>query len=351
MAKRTLITGVTGQDGAYLSAFLLDKGYEVFGTYRRTSTPNFWRLCALGILNKVKLIPSDVTDMASLLEAVTISQPDEIYNLAAQSFVSASFEKPLLTADVDALGTTRLLEVIRLLNPKVRFYQASSSEVFGNVAKPGTVIDESTPMHPASPYAAAKLYSYHATRIYREAYGLFASNGLLFNHESPLRGLEFVTRKVTNAAAQIRLGLSDHLDLGNLDAKRDWGYAPEYVEAMWMMLQAPAPDDFIVATKATHSVRELLEVAFGELDLDWQKYVKTDKRFLRPLDVQHLLGDSSKAKSKLGWEPKTSFKELIRTMVQADHDRWSRYRKGEVFPWDAPNYPDEAIIITRALKT
>ena len=350
MTKRALITGITGQDGAYLAKFLLGKGYQVFGTFRRSSTPNVWRLTAQDVYQKVKLIPADVTDMSSLLEAVTVSQADEVYNLAAQSFVGASFEKPLLTGDVDALGATRLLEVLRVLRPKARFYQASSSEIYGNVSQKDLPINEATYKGPASPYAAAKLYSYHITKIYRNGYGMFATNGILFNHESPMRGLEFVTRKITNSAAQIKLGLREKVTLGNLEARRDWGYAPEYVEAMWMILQADKPEDFVIATGESHSVREVLDVAFGTLGLKWEDYTQTDRGHLRPLDVQDLVGDASKARDRLGWKPKTSFKELITHMVKVDYDRWQRYLKGEVFPWDAPNYPDEASIIGRVLR-
>jgi GDPmannose 4,6-dehydratase len=351
MTKRALITGVTGQDGAYLARLLLKKGYEVFGTFRRSSTPNYWRLCALDIFDQIHLVPADMTDMASLLEALTVSRPDEIYNLAAQSFVSASFEKPLLTTDVDGLGATRLLEAIRLLDSNIRYYQASSSEIYGNVASGGTFIKEDTAKLPASPYAAAKLYSYHATIIYRQAYGLFATNGILFNHESPLRGLEFVTRKVSNAVAQIKLGLRDNLPLGNMDACRDWGYAEEYVQAMWQMLQADKPDDFVVATGEAHSVREFVQMAFSAVDLDWEKYVKVDQRLLRPVDVSYLLGDASKAHTLLGWKSSTEFQKLVEIMVHADIDRWTRYSQGDVFPWDAPNYPDDLGIINRVGRT
>lgn len=335
MAKRALITGVTGQDGAYLARFLLNKEYDVYGTFRRSSTPNYWRLCALNIFDQVRFIPADLTDMASLLEAVTVSKPDEIYNLAAQSFVSASFEKPLLTTDVDGLGATRLLGVIRILDRDIRYYQASSSEIYGNVACGRTFINEDTAKSPASPYAAAKLYSYHIAIIYRQAYGRFTTNGVLFNHESPLRGLEFVTRKVSNAVAQIKLGLRKSLPLGNLDTCRDWGYAEEYVEAMWQMLQAEEPDDFVVASGETHSVRELVQTAFSTLGLDWEQYVKVDPRLLRPIDVSYLLGDASKVRKRLGWKPRMMFRELVETMVRADFARWARYIRGDVFSWDA----------------
>jgi GDPmannose 4,6-dehydratase len=341
MAKTALLTGITGQDGAYLARFLLSRGYSVYGVYRRLSTPNFWRLQALDIYEDVRLVPADVTDMSSLLEAVSLAQPDEVYNLAAQSFVGASFQTPLTTGDVDGLGVTRLLEVLRILNSKARFYQASSSEIYGNTRADELPLREDTPMRPSSPYAAAKLYSYHVARIYREGYGMFVANGVLFNHESPLRGLEFVTRKVSNAVARIKLGLEQELALGNLTARRDWGYAPEYVEAMWLMLQQGAPDDFVVATGTSHSVEELLAIAFGVLGLNWRDHVRTESRFLRPIDVNHLLGDTSKAKAILGWTPRTAFPELVEIMVRADYDNWRRYLSGQTFPWDAPNYPTE----------
>ena len=325
----------------------MSKNYEVYGTYRRSSTPNFWRLLYLDIFDKVNLIPADVTDMASILETITKSEPDEIYNLAAQSFVMASFEKPLLTCDVDGLGTTRILECIRIINKKIKFYQASTSELYGNSPKIGSLMDENTRMSPASPYAAAKIYSYHTVNIYREAYGLFASNGILFNHESPIRGLEFVTRKVTNAVAQIKLGLTKKLTLGNLDSMRDWGYAEEYVEAMWRILQAEEPDDFVVATGEAHSVRELVEASFSRVNLDWKEFVEIDKRYLRPIDVGYLMGDSTKLEKKLKWKPKMKFNELIQLMTDEDLSRWENCNKGKMFPWDAPNYPDDSKLIYR----
>ena len=349
--KRALITGITGQDGAYLSRFLLNKNYEVYGTYRRSSTPNFWRLQALNIFEKVRLIPADITDMASILEAITIAEPDEIYNLAAQSFVGASFEQPLMSTEVNSLGVTRILEAIRLLNPKIKFYQASSSEIFGNVLPSELAINENTPMTPASPYAVSKLYSYHITKIYRESYGLFASNGILFNHESPLRGLEFVTRKVSNGVARIILGLEKKLYLGNLDAKRDWGYAPEYVEAMWLMLQHDKPMDLVIATGKAYSVRDLVKLAFKYMGIEnWRDYVVIDERFLRPMDVNILVGDYSRAKKTINWSPRMSFEELVKLMVKEDLNNWKRYLNGEVFPWDAHNYPVETTIITRTLR-
>jgi len=346
--KKALITGITGQDGAYLARFLLDKGYQIFGTYRRLSTPNFWRLQYLDIFEKVILIPADLIDAASIVEAIKISEPDEIYHLAAQSFVGASFEQPTGAGEITGLGVTRILEAVRQINPKIRFYQASTSELYGegNV-EPQT---ENTLFQPSSPYAAAKLYGLWITRIYRDAYGIFGCNGILFNHESPLRGLEFVTRKISNAAAKIAWGLETELKLGNLEARRDWGYAPEYVESMWLILQQDKPDDYVVATNETHSVKEFAEKAFSVVGLDWQKYVKLDKRFLRPLDVNFLQGDYSKAKQKLGWEPKVKFDKLVEMMVKEDLSSWERWQKGERFPWDAPNYPTEANVLTRALK-
>ena len=349
MVKKALITGITGQDGAYLAKFLIEKGYEVYGTYRRLSSPNFWRLQHLGIFDEINLIPVDLSDTSSILEAIKISEPDEVYHLAAQSFVGASFETPIATGDVSGLAVTRILEVIRQVNPEIKFYQASTSELYGNSRSEG-LLNEETQFRPASPYAAAKLYGYWITRIYREAYGIFAVNGILFNHESPLRGLEFVTRKISNAVAKIALGLEKELRLGNLEAKRDWGYAPEYVESMWLMLQQDEAEDYVIATGEAHSVREFCEIAFDIVDLDWQEYVKVDRRFMRPLDVNYLCGDYSKAKKKLGWEPRTKFKQLVKIMVKEDLNRWERWLNGEKFPWDAPNYPSEAKILTRALR-
>jgi GDPmannose 4,6-dehydratase len=345
---KALITGITGQDGAYLAKFLLDKGYKVFGTYRRLSTPNFWRLQYLNIFEKVNLIPADLVDSSSIFEAVKISEPDEVYHLAAQSFVGASFDQPVGAGEITGLGVTRILEAIREINPKIKFYQASTSELYGsgNTEAQG----EDTPLQPASPYAAAKLYGYWVTKIYREGYEIFACNGILFNHESPLRGLEFVTRKVSNAVAKIALGLEKELRLGNLEAKRDWGYAPEYVESMWLMLQQDESDDYVVATNEAHTVKEFVKKAFKLVDLDWEKYVIVDERFLRPLDVNFLQGDYSKAKEKLGWEPKVKFDKLAEIMVKEDLSRWQRWGKGERFPWDAPNYPDEHKILSRHLK-
>jgi GDPmannose 4,6-dehydratase len=348
MTKSALITGITGQDGAYLAKSLLDKGYTVFGTYRRLSTPNFWRLQYLNIFDRVNLIPADLLDSASVIEAIMISEPEEIYHLAAQSFVSASFEQPIAAGEITGLGVTRILEAIKQVNVKIKFYQASTSELYGGANVKSQT--ENTSFQPASPYAVAKLYGYWITRIYREAYGIFACNGILFNHESPLRGLEFVTRKISNSAAKIALGLESELGLGNLDANRDWGYAPDYVESMWLMLQQNEPDDYVVATNKAHSVREFLRRAFNFVNMDWHKYVKVDERFLRPLDLNFLQGDYSKAAQKLGWKPKVAFNELVKIMVKEDLNRWERWLKGERFPWDAPNYPSEARILTRAMR-
>jgi GDPmannose 4,6-dehydratase len=348
MAKRALITGITGQDGAYLAKFLLAKSYKVFGTYRRLSTPNFWRLQYLDIFDKVELIPADLLDASSLFEAIKISNPDEVYHLAAQSFVGASFEQPVGAGEITGLGVTRLLEAIRELNPKIKFYQASTSELDGRGAE--SIQDEAPPFHPASPYAAAKLYGYWMTQIYRDGYGIFACNGILFNHESPLRGLEFVSRKVSNAVAKIKLGLENELKLGNLESKRDWGYAPEYAETMWLILQHKTPGDYVVATGESHMVKELVERAFHLVGLDWERYCEVDQRFLRPLDVNYLCGDYSKAKQTFGWEPRVKFGQLVEIMVNEDLCRWERWLKGDRFPWDAPNYPSENRILSRMLK-
>jgi GDPmannose 4,6-dehydratase len=348
MVKKALITGITGQDGAYLAKLLLDKGYKVFGTFRRSSTPNFWRLQAVDVFEKVTLIPADMADMSSLLEAITVSDPDEIYNLAAQSYVGASFDQPLLTTEVDGSGTLRILEIIRHLKKDIKLYQASTSELYGTVQE--TPQNEKTPFMPNSPYAVAKLAAYHNIRIYREAYDLFACNGILFNHESSLRGLDFVTRKITNSVARIKLGLQKELVLGNTEAKRDWGYAPEYVEAMWMMLQQDKPTDLVCATGETHSVQEFVEEAFSYTDLNHEDYVRTDKMLVRPKDVNLLLGDPRKLKENTGWEPKVTFKELVKIMVKSDIERWEKCMKGEIFPWDAPSFPNGMDIVKRHKK-
>lgn len=314
MQKNALITGITGQDGSYLAEFLLEKGYKVFGMVRRSSTENFERI--EHIRNKVTLIQADLLDQMSLIAAISESQPDEIYNLAAQSFVPTSWTKPVLTAEFTAVGVTRILEAMRLAKSDARFYQASSSEMFGKVKE--TPQNEETPFHPRSPYGVAKVYGHFITINYRESYDLFACSGILFNHESPRRGLEFVTRKVTHGAARIKMGLDNELALGNLDARRDWGFAGDYVKMMWLMLQQDQPDDFVIATGATHSVEELVKTAFDYVGLDWVDYVRVDPRFVRPAEVDLLIGDSSRAKEKLGWEPKVSFEELVKIMVDSD---------------------------------
>ncbi|HOV32789.1 MAG TPA: GDP-mannose 4,6-dehydratase [Candidatus Hydrogenedens sp.] len=313
-SRCALITGITGQDGSYLAEFLLSKGYEVYGIVRRSSTETFERITH--IQEKIKLIQADLTDQVSMIEAIQTANPSEVYNLAAQSFVPTSWKQPILTGDVTALGVTRVLESIRVVNPSIRFYQASSSEMFGKVTE--TPQTETTPFHPRSPYGVAKVYGHMITVNYRESYDIFACCGILFNHESPRRGLEFVTRKITYGAACILNGLKNEILLGNLEAKRDWGFAGDYVEAMWLMLQQNGPDDYVVASEETHSVQEFCEVAFSYIGLDWKKYVKTDKQFYRPAEVNLLLGNSSKAKTKLGWERKHSFEELVKMMVDAD---------------------------------
>lgn len=343
--KTALITGVSGQDGAYLSKFLLNKGYKVYGTYRRLSTPNFWRLQYLEIFSDIELISCDLIDNSSITEALEIAQPDEIYNLAAQSFVGASFEQPISSGEITGLGVARMLEAIRKICPSARFYQASTSELYGD--NNYSYQNEDTPFEPSSPYAAAKLYAHHMTKIYRAGYNLFACNGILFNHESPLRGLEFVTRKITNGAAKIKIGIEDHLELGNLQSLRDWGYAPEYVEMMWLMLQQEKPDDYVIATNETHSVQEFVELAFEYVKLDWRKYVKTQPKFLRPMDVNYLKGDIKKSIEMIKWKPKMKFEELVQFMAEADLERWQRWQKGEHFPWDAGNYPNESKIHSR----
>jgi GDPmannose 4,6-dehydratase len=311
-----LITGITGQDGAYLAELLLSKGYRVMGGFRRVSMFNTDRLQALGIAEDVELVPFDLTDEGNMQRVLKATNPDEVYNLAAQSYVGVSFEQPVATAQITGVGVTRLLETIREVSPDTRFYQASTSEMFGKVQ--ATPQDESTPFCPGSPYAAAKLYAHWTTVNYREAYGLHASAGILFNHESPLRGAEFVTRKITLGAARIKYGLQSKLELGNLAAKRDWGYAKEYVEAMWLMLQQPEPDNFVIATGENHSVQDFVEAAFEDVGLDWEPYVKTDPTLLRPGEVGLLLGNASKARQRLGWAPKTRFRELVSLMVEAD---------------------------------
>lgn len=344
--KKALITGVTGQDGAYLAKFLLDKGYKVYGTYRRTANPNFWRLQSLGCANKIDLIPADLSDSSSILEAIKISDPDEIYNLAAQSFVGASFDEPISTIEISGLGLLRILECVRQFKPTIKVYQASTSELYGDGKS--APLNEDTPFCPSSPYASAKLLAYWTARNYRNAYNIFVCNGILFNHESPIRGMEFVTRKITNAIARIKLGLQDKLNLGNLNAKRDWGYAPDYIESMWLMLQQDKPDDYVISTGETHSVKEFVEEAFNQVGLNWEDYVIVDNNLIRPEDVTFLQGDSSKAKLKLGWEAKVKFKELVKIMVDEDCKRWKDWKVGKTFPWDAPYFPSDLNIVNRA---
>ena len=309
-----LISGITGQDGSYLAELLLSKGYNVIGMVRRTSTVNFHRIAH--IQDKITLVPGDLGDQVSLIHILEEYKPEEVYNLAAQSFVQTSWNQPVFTGDVTALGVTRMLDAIRIVNPKIRFYQASSSEMFGKVVE--VPQKETTPFYPRSPYGVAKVYGHWITINYRESYNMHATSGILFNHESPRRGLEFVTRKITNHVAQIKLGLIDEIRLGNLDAQRDWGFAGDYVEAMWLMLQQDEPDDFVIATGETHSVEEFLDLAFGSVNLDWHDYVVQDPRFMRPAEVDLLVGDPMKASKHLGWEPAVTFSELVQMMVESD---------------------------------
>ncbi|MBI5116044.1 GDP-mannose 4,6-dehydratase [Candidatus Poribacteria bacterium] len=311
---KALITGITGQDGSYLADFLLDKGCEVFGMVRRSSTENFERINHLR--DRITLVQADLMDQVSMIKVIDEIRPAEVYNLAAMSFVPTSWDQPVLTGEVTALGATRVLEAIKVVDPKIKFYQASSSEMFGKVVEvPQT---EKTPFYPRSPYGVAKVYAHWITVNYRESYNMFAVSGILFNHESPRRGLEFVTRKVTYGAAKIKLGLASELRMGNLDASRDWGYAKDYVQAMWLMLQQEKPLDYVISSERTHTVRQLVEAAFSCLDLDWKKHIKIDRRLVRPAEVDQLLGNSAKAHKELGWYPTTSFEELVRIMVDAD---------------------------------
>lgn len=317
--KVALITGITGQDGSYLAEFLLSKGYKVYGMVRRASVDKYERIAH--IMDKIELLQGDLLDQYSLISVLKQSNPTEVYNLAAQSFVPTSWSQPVLTSEFTAIGVTRLLESIRIVNPKIRFYQASSSEMYGQVRE--TPQTELTPFYPRSPYGVAKVYGHYITVNYRESYDLFAVSGILFNHESPRRGLEFVTRKVTDGVAKIKLGLASELRLGNLDARRDWGFAGDYVQAMWLMLQQETPDDYVIATGETRTVRELVQIAFDRVGLDWQQYVKLDPAFLRPAEVDLLVGDPAKAREKLGWSPAVSFEQLVHMMVDADIARLS----------------------------
>ena len=317
MSKRAIVNGITGQDGSYLAEFLLEKGYEVVGITRRLSAPNHWRI--EHFLNRVELRPADLLDQLSLIRVVEEVRPHEVYNLAAMSFVPASWDQPMLTGEYNAQGVTRVMEAIRQVDTSIKVYQASSSEMFGKVRE--TPQTELTPFYPRSPYGVSKVFAHYITVNYRESYDLFAVSGILFNHESPRRGLEFVTRKVTHGVARIKLGLSDSLSLGNLDAHRDWGFAGDYVSAMWEMLQRDTAEDYVIATGVSHSVKELVEIAFAHAGLDWQKYVRTSSALLRPAEVEHLVGDASKARADFGWKPSIDFGGLVRMMVDADLDR------------------------------
>jgi GDPmannose 4,6-dehydratase len=317
MSKRAIITGITGQDGSYLAELLLSKGYEVVGIVRRSSAPNYWRIQHL--LDRIAIRPADLLDQLSIIRVIDEVRPHEFYNLAAMSFVPASWDQPMLTGEYNAQGVTRILDAIRQVDPKIRFYQASSSEMFGKVRE--VPQNELTPFYPRSPYGVSKVFAHYITVNYRESYDLFAVSGMLFNHESPRRGLEFVTRKVTDGVARIKLGVADSLPLGNLDAKRDWGFAGDYVHAMWLMLQQDRADDYVIASGISHSVRNLVEVAFAHVGLDWNKHVKLDPKLIRPAEVEHLIGDSSKARAQLGWEPRVDFRRLITMMVDADLER------------------------------
>jgi GDPmannose 4,6-dehydratase len=319
LAKRALITGITGQDGSYLAELLLSEGYDVYGVVRRASTENYERIEHLR--GKITLLQADLLDQSSLVQVIRESNPTELYNLAAQSFVPTSWAQPVLTAEFTAIGVTKVLEAMRAVNPEIRFYQASSSEMYGKVLE--VPQSEDTPFYPRSPYGVAKVYGHYITVNYRESYNLHASSGILFNHESPRRGLEFVTRKVTDGVARIKLGLASELRMGNLDAQRDWGFAGDYVKAMWLMLQQDTPDDYVVATGETHTVKELVQLAFDRVGLDWEKYVVIDPRFIRPAEVDLLIGQPAKANKVLGWVPQTSFPTLVNMMVDADMDRLS----------------------------
>jgi GDPmannose 4,6-dehydratase len=327
-SKRALVTGITGQDGSYLAELLLDKGYEVFGLTRRLSAPNDWRIAHLR--GRVTLLPGDLLDQLSIIRVLERVRPTELYNLAAMSFVPASWDQPMLTGEFNSQGVTRMLEAVRVVDPKIRIYQASSSEMFGKVRE--VPQRETTPFYPRSPYGVSKVFAHYITVNYRESYDLFAVSGILFNHESPRRGLEFVTRKVTDGVARIKLGLADELRLGNLTAHRDWGFAGDYVRAMWLMLQQPGPDDYVISTGESHSVQELVEIAFAHAGLEWQRFVKQDPAFLRPAEVDHLIGDASKARTELGWTPTVTFKGLVEMMVDADLERVDAERKAQKTP-------------------
>ncbi len=330
-AKRALVTGITGQDGSYLADLLLEEGYEVFGLTRRLSANNYWRIAHL--LDRVTLLPGDLLDQLSIIRVLEKVRPTELYNLAAMSFVPASWDQPMLTGEFNSQGVTRVLEAVRVVDPAIRVYQASSSEMFGKVRE--VPQRETTPFYPRSPYGVSKVFAHYITVNYRESYNLFAVSGILFNHESPRRGLEFVTRKVTDGVARIKLGLAADLKLGNLNAHRDWGFAGDYVRAMWLMLQQATADDYVIATGEAHSVQQLVEIAFAHAGLEWQRYVKQDPALLRPAEVDHLIGDSSKARNELGWMPTVNFKALVEMMVDSDFERVKR-EKAEGQPANAP---------------
>jgi len=346
--KKAIITGVTGQDGTFLAKFLLKKGYKVFGTYRRLSTPNFWRLMSEEVLEKISLVPLDLNDSSSINEAIKTIVPDEIYNLAAQSFVGASFEQPLATSNTSGVAVLSILEGIKNIRKEIKFYQASTSELYGD--NRNGELNEKSRFKPSSPYAVAKLFAHEITNVYRNGYNLFTSCGILFNHESHIRGLEFVTRKITNEVAKIKLGISNELNLGNVNSLRDWGYAPDYVEAMWMMLQNDSPKDYVIATCHAITVEEFCRRSFNVVDLDYNNYLIIDERLKRPLDVNYLKGDYSKAKKELGWSPKKNINQIIETMVEKDLERWQSYKNGIIVHWDAFNYPVENKPISNKTK-
>ena len=339
MKKRALVTGITGQDGAFLSKQLLEKGYEVYGTYRRVSSPNFWRLASLGIDKAIHLVPCDILDASSVFRVIKEIRPSIIYHLAAQSQVLSSFDSPLITSQITGLSVTNFLEAILQIDKKIRFYNAATSELFGNVGKDGN-FNEYTNFQPESPYAVSKLYGYWMVKVYRNSYGLFASNGILFNHESELRGLEFVTRKITNEASKISLGLSNKIVLGNIDTQRDWGYAPEYTDAMQQIMQMEEPDDYVVATGETHSVKEFLKLAFEYVNLDFERYLSISDKFKRPMDVFYLKGSFKKIHAKTKWRPKVGLKDLVSIMMNADLNRWKEFMNGRIIPSDAIFYDE-----------
>lgn len=339
MKIRALVTGITGQDGAFLSKQLLDKGYDVYGTYRRVSSPNFWRLAFLGIDKAVHLVPCDILDASSVFRVIKEIKPSVIYHLAAQSQVLSSFDSPIITSQITGLSVTNFLEAILQINNKIKFYNAATSELYGNVGTDGG-FDEDTNFRPESPYAVSKLYGYWMVRVYRNSYGLFASNGILFNHESELRGLEFVTRKITNEVSKISLDLSNKIVLGNIDTQRDWGYAPEYTQAMQLIMEMDEPDDYVVATGETHSVREFLRLAFEYVNLDFEKYLSISDKFKRPMDVLYLKGSFKKINSRTGWKPKVAIRDLVRIMMDADLHRWREFKSGHMVPSDALFYDE-----------